>query len=240
MSHNLPDNERIAREFFAALSAGDYPRLERLFATDAVWTLIVLYVFAAIGLLLLHLSATGSDYHHRLLAFLRTLPVPVLTALILRYGSVFKRLRGLLRPIVGPRLLAEGAASLDAELRATLRSTWTMLLAGGLQLAALVCASFEVWFAMRLFGHPVSVEAAVALESLIQATRNLAFFVPGGIGVQEAGFVFFGHMLGIGPDLPLAVSIVKRLREVLCGVPSLASWQWMEARRLHGAAGRRR
>ena len=61
MSHNLPDNERIAREFFAAPSAGDHPRLERLFAADAVWTLIVLYVFAAIGLLLLlHLSDTGT------------------------------------------------------------------------------------------------------------------------------------------------------------------------------------
>jgi hypothetical protein len=25
---------------------------------------------------------------------------------------------------------------------------------------------------------------------------------------------------------------VKRVREVLCGLPSLASWQWLEARRL--------
>ncbi len=40
MSQTLPDNERIAREFFAALSAGDYPRLERLFAEDAVWTVV--------------------------------------------------------------------------------------------------------------------------------------------------------------------------------------------------------
>lgn len=206
---------------------------------EILLTLIVLYMFAAIGLLLLlHLSATGSsDYHRSLLAFLFTLPVPILTGLILRYGSVFKRLRGLLRPIVGSRLLAEGAASLDEELRATLRRVWTMLLAGSLQLIAFASASFEVWFAMRLFGHPIGVEAAVALESLTQAARNLAFIVPGGIGVQEAGFVLFGHMLGIGPDPALAVSVVKRLREVLCGVPSLASWQWMEARRLHGTGG---
>ncbi|MGH8290707.1 MAG: lysylphosphatidylglycerol synthase domain-containing protein [Steroidobacteraceae bacterium] len=203
---------------------------------EILLTLIVLYVFAAIGLLLLlHLRATGSDYHRLLLAFLFTLPVPVLTALMLRYGSVFKRLRGLLRPIVGSRLLAEGAASLDEELRATLRRVWAMLLTGGLQLVAFASASFEVWFAMRLFGHPVGIGAAVALESLTQAARNLAFIVPAGIGVQEAGFVLFGHMLGVGPDLALAVSIVKRLREVLCGVPSLASWQWMEGRRLHGA-----
>ena len=205
---------------------------------EILLTLIVLYVFAAMGLLLLlHLNASGGDYHRLLLAFLFTLPVPVLTALMLRYGSVFKRLRGLLRPIVGSYRLAEGAASLDEELRATLRRVWAMLLAGGLQLAALVSASFEIWFAMRLFGHPVGVESAVALESLTQAARNLVFIVPAGIGVQEAGFVLFGHMLGIGPDLALAVSFVKRLREVLCGAPSLASWQWMEGRRLHRDAG---
>jgi uncharacterized membrane protein YbhN (UPF0104 family) len=136
---------------------------------------------------------------------------------------------------VGSRLLAEGADSLDEELRATLRRGRVMLLAGGLQLAAFISASFEVWFALRLFGHPVSVAAAVALESLTQAARNLAFIVPAGIGVQEAGFVLFGHMLGVGADLALSVSIAKRLREVLCGVPSLASWQWMEGRRLRGA-----
>ncbi len=208
---------------------------------EILLTLTVVCLFAAMGVLLMfRLSVTDGDDHRLLLALLLTLPVPVLTALLLRYGSVFKRLRGLLRPIVGSRLLAAGADSLDEELRATLRRGWTLLLAGGLQLAAFISASFEVWFALRLFGHPVSIEAAVALESLTQAARNLAFIVPAGIGVQEAGFVVFGHMLGIGADLTLAVSIVKRLREVLCGVPSLASWQWMEARRLHGAAGRRR
>ena len=204
--------------------------------TEVLLSLIVLYVFAAIGLvLLLQLSATGSAYHHLLLAFVLSLPVPVLTALLLRYGSVFKRLRGLLRPVVGSRLLAEGADSLDEELRATLRRGWALLLAGGLQLVAFISASFEVWFALRLFGHPISIEAAVALESLTQAARYLAFIVPAGIGVQEAGFVLFGHMLGVGAGLALSVSFAKRLREVLCGVPSLASWQWMEGRRLHRA-----
>jgi hypothetical protein len=30
--------------------------------------------------------------------------------------------------------------------------------------------------------------------------------------------------------------MAKRMREVLCGLPSLLSWQWMEARRLRGMA----
>jgi len=207
---------------------------------EILLTLIMVYVFTAVGLLLLlHLSAPDRGYHRLLLAFVLSLPVPAFTALLLRYGSVFQRLHVLLRPIVGARLLADGAQRLDEELRISLRRGWTLFAAGGLQLVAFLSASFEVWFALHLFGHSISAEAAVALESLTQAARYLAFVVPAGIGVQEAGFVLFGHMLGVGADLALAVSMAKRLREVLCGVPSLVSWQWLEGRRLRGAAGNR-
>ena len=44
--------------------------------------------------------------------------------------------------------------------------------------------------------------------------------------------VAISTLLGVGSELALAVSMVKRVREVLCGLPSLASWQWLEARRL--------
>jgi uncharacterized membrane protein YbhN (UPF0104 family) len=66
--------------------------------------------------------------------------------------------------------------------------------------------------------------------------RLLAFMVPAGLGVQEAGLVLFGQALGISSELALSVSMAKRMREVLCGLPSLLSWQWMEARRLRRLA----
>ena len=88
------------------------------------------------------------------------------------------------------------------------------------------------WFALRLFGHPVDASAALMLESLSQAVRHLAFIVPAGLGVQEAGLVLFGHALGISGEMALAVSMAKRVREVLCGLPALLSWQWVEVRRL--------
>ena len=107
-----------------------------------------------------------------------------------------------------------------------------LVLAGALQFAAVVSGCFEIWFVLRLFGHPVGWGSALVLESMIQAVRHLAFVVPAGIGVQEAGLVVFGHALGVGGEMALAVSMVKRMREVLCGVPALLSWQWQEARRL--------
>jgi hypothetical protein len=101
-----------------------------------------------------------------------------------------------------------------------------------LQLAALASASLEIWLAMRWFGHPTGLLPAFILESATQAVRHLAFFVPAALGVQEAGLVVFGHLLGISPEMALAVSIAKRMREILCGLPYLATWQWLEALRV--------
>jgi putative membrane protein len=199
---------------------------------EIVLTLIVSYLFAAVGLLLLmELGPTGHDYHRLLLALVLTLPVPVITLLLLRHGSVFARLQSFLRAWLGP--LAHHAAALDRELRATLRRGWTLLTAGALQFSALAFGSFEIWFALRLFGHPVGAGVAVVLESLTQAVRHLAFVIPAGLGVQEAGLVLFGQAFGISSDLALAVSMAKRMREILCGLPALLSWQLLEGRRIH-------
>jgi uncharacterized membrane protein YbhN (UPF0104 family) len=110
-----------------------------------------------------------------------------------------------------------------------------LFLAGTLQFAAFISGSFEIWFALRLFGHPVGFSEALILESMTQSIRHLAFIIPAGIGVQEASLVLFGHALGISGELALAVSMSKRMREVLCGLPALISWQWLEGRRLHAA-----
>jgi putative membrane protein len=205
---------------------------------EIVLTLIALYVFTALGLVLLvELSAADQEYRRVLLAFLFTLPVPAIAVVLLRYGAVFDRLEKILRPLVGDGFLtAAGAASLDQELRASLRRRRTLLVDGSLQLSAIMCGSFEVWFALRLFGHPVNAGAALILESMTQAMRHLAFLIPAGLGVQEGALVIFGHALGISIELALSVSMAKRIREVLCGLPSLMSWQWLEGRRLRKLA----
>jgi putative membrane protein len=198
-------------------------------------TVLVLCAFVGLGLILLtDINATGEEYHRLLLAFLLVLPVPVLTMLLLRYGAVFGRLQKFLRKFADRGWLPETAASVDSELRAYFSRPWTLTVAGLLQFVALISGSFEVWFVLRLFGHPVSIGAALILESMSQAVRHLAFVVPAGIGVQEAGLVIFGQALGINSELALAVSMAKRVREVLCGLPSLMSWQWFEGRRLRG------
>jgi hypothetical protein len=46
-----------------------------------------------------------------------------------------------------------------------------------------------------------------------------------GLGVQEAGRVGFGYLLGLGNDASIALSLAKRMREILFGVPALGYWQ---------------
>lgn len=209
------------------------PSVSATVIVEIVLTLIVSYAFTALGLtLLLAASAAGTEYRRLLLGFAVSLPVPVLTVLLLRYGSVFARLQKFLRPLLGGDSLSEGATALDRELQACLMRWRSLVVAGLLQFCALLMGSFEVWFALRLFGHPVDVATAIILESMTQAIRHLAFMVPAGLGVQEAALVLFGHALGISSELALAVSMAKRIREVLCGLPSLLSWQWFEGRRL--------
>jgi putative membrane protein len=205
---------------------------------EMVLTLVAVYLFCVLGLALLTSYGHTRFINERLsIALLFTLPVPLILLLLLRYGSVFERLEARLRPLVGITDLAEGAAALDQEIQASVRRVKDLITVAALQFIALLSASLEVWFALRLFGHPASLRDAVTLEAMTQAVRHLAFFVPAGLGVQEAGLLVFGNAIGISGEMALAVSMAKRMREILCGLPPLLCWQWIEMRRLRTATG---
>jgi hypothetical protein len=118
---------------------------------EILLNLIASYLFAVLGLLLLmDIGAQGHEFRGLIYALIATLPVPIVVTLLLRHGSVFDRLQRFLRPMVGATALSNGAAALDREVRATLDRRATLVLAGGLQLLALISGAFEVWFALRL------------------------------------------------------------------------------------------
>jgi len=195
---------------------------------EILLTLFAMYLFFVMGVLLLFQGGESFHEHSRLLlALVATLPVPLGTAWLLRYGSRF------LIGLVGENSLSESVASLDRAIRASLRRHRALLVTGFLQFGGLLSGSFEIWFVLRLFGHPVDWRAAIVVESLTQAVRHIAFVIPAGLGVQEAALVVFGRTFGIDAELALAVSMAKRVREVLLGVVSLLSWQWMEGREIH-------
>ena len=89
-------------------------------------------------------------------------------------------------------------------------------------------------FSIAAIRTTASRASTLVIESLGQAIRSAAFFVPGAIGVQEGGFMAVGILFGIGPEVGLAVSLIKRIREVGLGVPALVAWKALEGRRLIG------
>lgn len=88
----------------------------------------------------------------------------------------------------------------------------------------------EVCLALHLLGSDVSIRTGLVVESLGQAAKALGFAVPGALGVQEGGYIIVCRAFGISAELAIALSLLKRLREALLGIPALAAWQHCEAR----------
>ena len=133
----------------------------------------------------------------------------------------------------GWRGLVGSAAALDREIAARYADRLGLSLCACWRFLGWLWGSVEIWLALWLLGHPIGPVEAVILESMGQALRSAGFALPGGLGAQEGGIVAGALVLGIVPDLALAVALIKRARELAYGVPGLLAWS------LTGLAGRR-
>ena len=107
-----------------------------------------------------------------------------------------------------------------------------------LHLAAWIGNGLEAWLILSLMGHAIPVRAALIIDSLLYGLRSFAFMVPNALGVQETGYVVLGGLFGLDMQTCLALSLLRRARDLLLGVPALAAWQLTEGRRLTERAGR--
>lgn len=123
-------------------------------------------------------------------------------------------------------------AALTTELDAIYRQRGRVILAFLLHLAAWVLAAFGAWVALWLMGYELRVTSVLALEALIFTLRTVAFAIPGGVGVQEAAYVLLGPVFGLSPSAGLALSLVKRARDISIGIPAMLVWQAREVRSL--------
>ena len=87
------------------------------------------------------------------------------------------------------------------------------------------------WLILRFIGWPRPFLRVAAMESLLLAVRNAAFMIPAGLGVQEGAYVMLAPLFGLSPSAALALSLLKRGRDIAIGVPVLLSWQALEIRR---------
>jgi glycosyltransferase 2 family protein len=126
------------------------------------------------------------------------------------------------------------AAAVTAALDDTYRSPSRVGVSTALHLAGWIASAFGSWMAFRLMGTRADFISVVALESLVCAARSAAFLVPHALGVQEAAYAILCPLLGIGAEYGLAVSLLKRGRDIAVGVPILLIWQLIEGRRVLG------
>lgn len=144
-------------------------------------------------------------------------------ALAVFSGTVASRLRRLLShiPLGSARAwLSERAARFDETDRqfGRLASMPRSSLAGSAMafLAVWVIEAVETLIALRLVGAPIGFTEALAVEVLVSLLRSIAFVLPSGIGVQDAGYIALLGAFGI-PDaatIGIAFLIIKRAREL--------------------------
>jgi putative membrane protein len=192
-------------------------------------------VFALSGILLL--VRYGGWGHLAGVAIWSTLFFIVLLSAfyVAQHAGLFRRAIYLFEKIAGidgTKSMRGTAEALDAAIVATYRRRPVFLAACGWRMLGWLLGAGETWAALYFLDHPVTVGQAVMLESISQALRHAAFFVPGALGVQEGGFIVLGGVIGLSPQTALALSLVKRARELLLSLPPLLLWQIGEGRRL--------
>ena len=142
------------------------------------------------------------------------------------------------RVIAGQRFgdARERVEVLQAELALIYGHTLRLAVGFAVHLVGWICTGAAGWITYHLLGVPIDFDDALAIEALLAAATAVAFLVPVSAGVQEAGYAGLGAIFGVAPELSLAVSLVRRARDLALGVPILLLWQLFEMRRLRAAA----
>src|SRR5436305_2908390 len=128
--------------------------------------------------------------------------------------------------------LVHGGETLDQTIRALYARRKAVIACCAWTILSLVLGSGEIWIALYALDLHATFVNALILQSMVLTIRSAAFAVPGGLGVQEGGYLFVVNLLGIPGDAAFALSLSARVRELALGIPGLISWQVIEARRL--------
>jgi len=191
----------------------------------------LIYTLVGIGLLA-HQLGFSAFRHSLAAAALGGVVVAILVVgsiiLLQRRGlNLIVKLVDRLAPVAG----RQADAVVDA-IQAAHASPGRMMLGLTLHLICWFGAAAGSWLILSFIGHPLPYLSVVAIESLLFAIRNAAFAAPSGLGVQEGAYVLLGPLFGLPPETALALSLLKRARDIAIGIPMLLSWQLLENRRV--------
>lgn len=201
-------------------------------AAAAIIVSTTLQTFAQIGFALLGVSLLGAHASHVSQDTLRTssliasgfLGLQIVGFYLMQRRGLFSKLMRTAARVFGSRDLSEWmshAEAIDAAVESTYRRGVAVAGSFALSLIGWLVGTYEVYLILQLLGSPVSWVDALLLESVGQAIRGAAFAIPGAIGVQEGGYLLLASLVGLPPHAGLALSLAKRAREIILGVPGL-------------------
>jgi putative membrane protein len=188
--------------------------------------------FTALGLVLLVLDGRNDTLVLGSVVGLGIALVAAVGFLLAQRGGLFQWLERLPHRVAAhaPWAKLPELVGLHGEVQAIYRRP-RALIAGFLwHCLGWIVGAGEAWLALWLLDTPISLGEVLILESLAFALRSAAFAVPAGVGVQEGGYVALGAVFGLGPEIGLALSLLKRAREVLLAAPAVLAWKLVELR----------
>lgn len=191
-------------------------------------------LFTLLGVMMLLVIGNQLDLAGWMLFGLFIATALVAAFLLAQHRGLFLRIEHLLEQAAkrNPRFSLGRIDNLHETILALYRDRTNVLASSCYHFLCWVLGAGEVWLALYFMGHPITLPEALMLESLGEALRSAAFAIPGQLGVQEGGYMLLGKLVGLSPELGLALSLVKRVRALLLGLPALLVWQIMEGRRL--------
>jgi putative membrane protein len=224
----------LARVRVAAVIGLPAPVAGASVLVDVTLAVITQIAFSLAGVAaLFHLSSAGGGLAAQVAIALAVFAVLAVGFLAIQLGAPMRRLAGLLGPLVGERArdrMIHNARLADGVLTAIYARHHSLLSSALWRLGGWVAGAGEFWLGLHFLGYEIGVVEAVMLESLVQAARSAAFVVPAGLGVQEATLVGLGAAIGVPAEAAISLSLLKRARELLLGVPGLAAWWRLERR----------
>ena len=205
-------------------------------AGDATTEAMAQVVFLAFGLgfgftQFRHLEGSGPVTEAMLAVLLLAVPGIALLIFLQKRGALFaERMARRFFPQIQSGMPFHQAIEELYDSRSRLAAS------AALHLLAWIGAGIGTFIAFRLVGGQIGFLNAVALEALLCTLRSIAAPVPAAIGVQEWGYAMLAPLFGLPAEMGVAVSLLKRAREIVLGVPALIYWQGVEGRRAFAGA----
>jgi len=202
---------------------------------DKTVQVFALAVWALIGIGILSSLAIDNNLVRYALLGLFLLLLGMTGFLLVQKAGMFSMLSTLGAKLIQSEAwegISTNAKEVDQLVLEIYRQRRRFLLAVLLKSLGLVIQTTEVWLACYLLGYPLSLLEAMMLKSLTSTLGDIAFVVPNAYGIQEGSYMMVGALLGMNPDLSLAVSLAVRIREVIIDVPGLLAWQFIESHNL--------